>query len=145
MLPAARLLLAALLLVDAASIVVVFHLPSRQSALASPFVVTAGAFLLGLWFAASSDRDARARLEIIKLSFAEDGDLRRLLRNYWLVLLVVVLRLQALLLCGLLVAVWGKGPVAATPLLALAALLSARAWPRRSKIKLLLQRVGVTV
>jgi hypothetical protein len=138
-----RALASFLLVVPAAACVVVFFLPRRQSLLASPLVITLIALAMGLWFAFSAGRDARSRLDGIKHGFATTGNLKLLLRDYLLVYLVVLLRLQALTLCGFLTAIWGKGPAYAVAFMVVAMLLTARAWPTQHKLDLLLDRVGI--
>jgi hypothetical protein len=138
-----RALSALLLLVATAACVVVFFLPRKQSLLASPLVITLIALAMGLWFAFSAGRDARSRLDGIKHTFATTGNLKILLRDYLLVYLVVLLRLQALTLCGFLTAIWGKGPVYAVAFMVVAIVLTARAWPTQHKLRLLLDRVGI--
>lgn len=131
------------LLLTTAVLVAVFFLPRRESMLASPTTITLIAAAMGLWFAATAGRDARHRLEVIKLGFEIRGELPKLLRSYVLVYVVVLLRLQSLSICGLLIAVWGRGPVMAVPMLVVGLLLIARAWPTNHKLALLLDRVGV--
>jgi hypothetical protein len=138
-----RALSSFLLIVPAAACAVVFFLPRRQSLLASPLMITLIALAMGLWFAFSAGRDARSRLDGIKHTFATTGDLKLLLRDYLLVYLVVLLRIQALTLCGFLTAVWGKGPAYAVAFMVVAMVLTARAWPTRHKLSLLLDRVGI--
>ncbi len=138
-----RLLAGLLLALTTAALVLIFFLPHRESWLASPTTITIIAAAMGLWFAFSTDRDARQRLEVIKLAFAVDGALPPLLRAYVRVYLVVLLRLQTLTLCGLLTAVWGNGPVMAAPFMIAALIMTARAWPTAPKLQLLLERVGI--
>lgn len=115
-------------------------IPHRGAALASPGTITAAAAVASLWLAFSAERDARARLEGIRRAFAVHGDERRLLRDHWLVYLVVVLRLEALAVCGLVVALWGVGPSVGVWLVLLGGLLLALTWPTARKAQLLLGR-----
>jgi hypothetical protein len=56
------------------------------------------------------------------------------------VLLVVLLRLEIIVLGGLVVAVWGVGPWASLWFVAAGALLMARAWPTERKSLALIER-----
>lgn len=117
-----------------------FLVPHRGAALASPMTITVAASVASLWLAFTAERDARGRLEGIRRAFAVHGDEDRLLRDHWLVYLVVVLRLEALAACGLVVALWGVGPSLGVCLVLLGGLLLALTWPTARKAQLLLGR-----
>ncbi|MCU0234876.1 MAG: hypothetical protein MUE90_12700 [Thermoanaerobaculales bacterium] len=84
-----------------------FLVPHRGAALASPLTITVAAVAASLWLAFTAERDARGRLEGIRRAFAVHGDEGRLLRDHWLVYLMVVLRLEALAVCGRRSSCWG--------------------------------------
>ncbi|MCW8985997.1 MAG: hypothetical protein OQK55_11685, partial [Thermoanaerobaculales bacterium] len=87
-----------------------FVLPYRGSAVASPRTVTLVAMAASLWIGFSANRDATGRLEKIRRAFAVHGDEGRLLRDHWLVYVVVLVRLGMMVVGGLVVALWGSGP-----------------------------------
>ena len=122
------------------AIVIAFLAPHRQSSLTSPLVMTLVAAAASLWIGFSANRDARGRLDRIKRAFAVHGDEKRLLRDHWLAYLVVLLRLEVMVLCGLVAAVWGLGPRIAVWILLLAGVMIALTWPTMRKTKLLLGR-----
>jgi len=117
-----------------------FVLPYRGSAVASPRTVTLVALAASLWIGFSANRDATGRLERIRRAFAVHGDERRLLRDHWLVYLVVLFRLGMMVVAGLVVALWGSGPTFGIWLLVLGGLMVVRTWPTPRKIQLLLGR-----
>jgi len=51
---------------------------------------------MSLWVAFTAERDARLRLDRAKRAFAVHGDASRLLRDHWVVLLVVLLAARGL-------------------------------------------------
>ncbi len=63
-----------------------------------------------LWIGFAANRDAGNRLEKIRRAFAVHGDESRLLRDHWLVYLAVLVRLEMMVVCGLIVSLWGLGP-----------------------------------
>lgn len=138
-----RLLACLSLAVVLAAAVAGFLIPLRSSVVASPLAITLIVLVMALWFAATADRDARSRLESVRRGYAVHGEVRRLLREFLLVYLVVLLRLQAVTACGVVIAVWGNGPLAALAVHLVAAVQMARAWPSTHKTNLLLQRAGV--
>ena len=117
-----------------------FVLPYRGSAVASPRTVTLVALAASLWIGVSANRDATGRLERIRRAFAVHGDERRLLRDHWLVYLVVLFRLGMMVVAGLVVALWGSGPTFGIWLLVLGGLMIVRTWPTTRKTQLLLGR-----
>jgi len=117
-----------------------FVLPYRGSAVASPRTVTLVALAAGLWIGFSANRDATGRLEKIRRAFAVHGDEGRLLRDHWLVYVVVLIRLEMMAVGGLVVALWGSGPKFGIWLLVLGGLTIALTWPTSRKTQLLLGR-----
>jgi len=117
-----------------------FVLPYRGSAVASPRTVTLVALAAGLWIGFSANRDATGRLEKIRRAFAVHGDEGRLLRDHWLVYVVVLIRLEMMAIGGLVVALWGSGPKFGIWLLVLGGLTIALTWPTSRKTQLLLGR-----
>jgi hypothetical protein len=119
----------------------VFLVSHRGQAMVSPVAMTLVAVAAGLWIGFTANRDAERRLEQIKRAGAVHGDERRLLRDHWLVYLVVLLRLEMLPVAGLVVALWGLGPSIGVWLVLLGGLLIALTWPTARKTQLLLGRV----
>jgi len=117
-----------------------FVLPYRGSAVASPRTVTLVAMAASLWIGFSANRDATSRLEKIRRAVAVHGDEGRLLRDHWLVYIVVLVRLGMMVVGGLVVALWGSGPKFGIWLLILGGLMIALTWPTRRKTQLLLGR-----
>jgi hypothetical protein len=117
-----------------------FIVPHLTTDIGSPLIVTGLVVAMALWVAFTAERDARVRLERAKRAFAVHGGLSRLLRDHWVVLLVVLLRLEFIVLGGLVVAVWGVGPWPGLWLVLAGALLMARAWPTEGKALALIQR-----
>jgi hypothetical protein len=117
-----------------------FVLPYRGSAVASPRTVTLVALAASLWIGFSANRDANGRLEKIRRAFAVHGEEGRLLRDHWLVYVVVLVRLGMMVAGGLVVALWGSGPTIGIWLLILGGLMIDLTWPTRRKTQLLLGR-----
>ena len=117
-----------------------FVLPYRGSAVASPRTVTLVALAASLWIGFSANRDATGRLERIRRAFAVHGDEGRLLRDHWLVYMVVLFRLGMMVVAGLVVALWGSGPAFGIWLLILGGLMVVLTWPTTRKTQLLLGR-----
>jgi hypothetical protein len=115
-------------------------LPRRHSAVASPLAVTVVAAVAILWVGFSANRDAAARLERIRRAFAVHGDEKRLLRDHWLVFLVVLVRLEVMVIGGLVVALWGGGVVLGVLLILLGGVMITLTWPTARKTQLLLGR-----
>jgi hypothetical protein len=123
------------------AVLVAWIIPHRASATLSPATVTVVAVAASLWIGFSANRDAQKRLEQIRRAAAVHGDEARLLRDHWLVFIVVLLRLEVLVVGGVVVAVWGKGPAAGVWLVLLGGLMIALTWPTARKAQLLLGRV----
>jgi hypothetical protein len=123
-----------------AAIAVAFLAPYRGSSVASPLTVTLTAAAASLWIGFAANRDAGTRLEKIRRAFAVHGDESRLLRDHWLVYLAVLVRLEMMVVCGLIVSLWGLGPGIGIWLLILGALMMALTWPTARKTQLLLGR-----
>jgi hypothetical protein len=117
-----------------------YVLPYRGSAVASPLAVTLVAVVASMWIGFSANRDAAGRLEKIRRAFAVHGDEGRLLRDHWLVYGVILIRLEMMVLGGLVVALWGLGPTFGVWLLVLGGLMVVRTWPTARKSQLLLGR-----
>lgn len=122
------------------AVVASFVLPYRGSEVASPLTVTLVAAAACLWIGFSANRDATSRLEEIRRAFAVHGVEGRLLRDHWLVYLVVLIRLEIMVVGGLLVALWGAGPKTGVWFLILGGLMIALTWPTSRKTQLLLGR-----
>jgi hypothetical protein len=135
-----RITAVAALVVVVGAIIAAVVLPYRGSAVASPLTVTLVAVAAGLWIGFSANRDAAGRMERIRRAFAVHGDERRLLLEHWLVYAVVLLRLEVMVLAGLVVALWGLGPPFGIWLLILGGLMVALTWPTARKSQLLLGR-----
>jgi hypothetical protein len=117
-----------------------FRSPHLTTDVGSPLIVTLLVLAMSLWVAVTADREARLRLERVKRAFAVHAEVSRLLRDHWVVLLVVLLRLELIVLGGLVVAVWGVGPWIGLWFVLAGVLLMARAWPTESKAQALIQR-----
>jgi hypothetical protein len=130
---------AALFLVMAAA-VAAFAMHYRGSEVASPMTVTLVAVAGTLWVGFTATRDADRRLEVIRRAFAVHGEEEKLLREYWIVYLAVVVRLSVMVLAGVMVALFGLGPRVGIWLILLGGLMIALTWPTRRKIQLLLGR-----
>lgn len=117
-----------------------FLIQPRGSSVASPTTVTVVAALASLWVGFSATRDADRRLERIRRAFAVHSDEMRLLRDHWLVYVVVALRLEMVVVAGVLVSGWGLGPQIGGWLVVLGGILIALTWPTRRKVQLLLGR-----
>ena len=120
-----------------------FVLPYRGSAVASPRTVTLVALAASLWIGFSANRDAAGRLERIRRAFAVHGDEGRLLRDHWLVYMLILVRLGMMVVAGLVVALWGSGPTIGIWLLILGGLMIVLTWPTTRKTQLLLGRARV--
>jgi len=123
------------------AVVVAWIVPHRASAALSPATVTIAAVVVSLWVGFSANRDAENRLEQIRRAAAVHGDDKRLLRDHWLVYIVVLLRLEVLVVGGVVVAVWGMGSAVGVWLVLLGGLMIALTWPSARKTQLLLGRV----
>jgi hypothetical protein len=130
----------AALIVVAVAVVAAFLLPYQGSSVASPATVSLVAAAATLWIGFSANRDAAARLAKIRRAFAVHGDENRLLRDHWLVYVVILIRLEMMAAGGLVVALWGSGPRIGVWLLILGVLMIALTWPTSRKTQLLLGR-----
>ena len=128
------------LVVAAGAMVTAFVLPYRGPSVVSPLTVTLVAAAGSLWIGLSANRDAAGRLERIRRAFALHGDEERLLRDHWLVYMVILVRLEMMVLGGLVVAFWGLGPIFGVSLLVLGGLMVVLTWPTTRKSQLLLGR-----
>ena len=117
-----------------------FVLPYRGSAVASPRTVTLVALAASLWIGFSANRDAAGRMTRIRQAFAVHGSEERLLREHWLVYIVILIRLEMMAIGGLVVALWGSGPMIGIWLVILGGLMIALTWPTTRKTQLLLGR-----
>ena len=122
------------------AIAVAFLAAYRGSSVASPLTVTLVAAAASLWIGFAANRDAWNRLEKIRRAFAVHGDESRLLRDHWLVYLAVLVRLEMMVVCGLIVSLWGLGPGIGVWLLVFRASLMALTWPSARETHLLLGR-----
>ena len=122
------------------AVVALFVIPHRGAVVASPMTVTLVAAAAALWIGFTANRDAAARIERIKRAFAVDGDERRLLHNHWLVYLLVLLRLAMMIVCGVVIGLWGIGPQIGVWVVMLGGIMIALTWPSRRKTQLLLGR-----
>jgi hypothetical protein len=117
-----------------------FVLPRQRSAVFSPTVITLIAVVGCLWIGLTANRDAGVRLDRVKRAFAAHGDMVRLLRDHKLVYAVVLFRLECLTAVGLVVALWGRGPIIALWFFAATAAMIGLTWPSRRKTELLVAR-----
>lgn len=135
-----RIVWAAFVVTAPVAAVAGFLAPHLTTDVGSPFVVTGLVLAMCLWVAFTSERDARLRLERAKRAFAVHGDAARLLRDHRLVLLAVLLRLELIVLGGLVTAVWGAGPRVGLCFVLAGGVLMALAWPTGRKSQILLHR-----
>ena len=117
-----------------------FPLPRMRAESASPVTVTLLVLAGSLWVAFTAERDARVRLERAKRAFAAHGDEDRLLRDHWVVFLVVMLRLEVVVVCAVVTAVWGLGPTIGVWIALLGGMMMGLAWPSERKARLLIER-----
>ena len=128
------------LLVAVVAAVAAFVLPYRGSSVASPTTVTLVAVAGALWVGFSANRDASNRMEKIRRGYAVHGDEMRLLVDHWMVYVVILVRLEIMVLGGLIVALWGLGPAFGVWVLILGLLMIGLTWPTARKSQLLLGR-----
>jgi len=102
--------------------------------------VTTGLFLATVPAAIAVAFLAPYRGSSVASPLAVHGDESRLLRDHWLVYLAVLVRLEMMVVCGLIVSLWGMGPGIGIWLLILGALMMALTWPTARKTQLLLGR-----
>jgi hypothetical protein len=115
-------------------------LPRLDPAAATPLSVTLVVLAACLWISFTADRDARVRLDRARTGFVAHGDLELLLRDHLRVFLVVLLRLELIVVLGVVVAVWGLGPRVAIWFLLLAGMMMLLAWPTEHKARLVIAR-----
>lgn len=135
-----RVMWAAFLATVPLAIVAANRLPRLEPAAATPTAVTLVSLGAALWISFSAERDARHRLERAKRAFAVHADPDRLLRSHLFVFLMVMIRLEVIVMCGIVTAVWGSGPRVAIWFPLLAGLMMLLAWPTEHKVRLLLAR-----
>lgn len=123
-----------------AAVAVAFLAPYRGSSVAPPMTVTLVAAAACLWLGFSASRDAWGRLERVKRAFAVHGDERLLFRDHWLVYLVILIRLEMMVICGMVASLWGSGPRFGLWMMILAGVMIALSWPTARKSQLLLGR-----
>ncbi len=123
-----------------AAMAVAFLAPFRGSAVASPTTVTLVAGAACLWLGFSANRDAGKRLERVRRAYAVHGDERLLFRDHWLVYLVILIRLETMVICGLVASLWGTGPRFGFFMMLLAGVMIILSWPTARKSQLLLGR-----
>lgn len=117
-----------------------FFLPRLGNDLVSPMGATLIGAAAALWIGFSANRDASVRMDRIKRAYAVHGDMALLLRDHHRAYLIVLLRLLAVAICGVVVAVWGAGPKLGLAFFILAGILTAMSWPTERKTQLLIKR-----
>jgi hypothetical protein len=123
-----------------AATAVAFLAPYQGSSVASPLTVTLVSAAACLWLGFSANRDAAERIERVKRAFAAHGDERLLLRGHWLIYLVILIRLEMMVVCGLVASLWGSGPRFGFWMVLLAGVMISLSWPTARKTQLLLGR-----
>jgi hypothetical protein len=118
-----------------------YVLPRRGAEDVSPLTLTMIAIAAVGWIGFTANADARKRLERIRRAAAVHGDDARLLRDHWLVYIVILVRLEVLVVAGIVVAVWGVGPAIGVWVVVLGGLMIGLTWPTPRKAHLLLGRV----
>lgn len=117
-----------------------FFLPRAANDLVGPKGATLIVAATALWIGFSANRDARTRMDRVRLAFSVHGKIDRLLQDHHRAYLMVLLRLLAIAGCGVVVAVWGAGPGLGLAFFILAGILMAMAWPTDHKTRLLIRR-----
>ncbi len=117
-----------------------FFMPRMTNDLLSPGGATLVGAATALWIGFSANRDARTRMERVKLAFAVHGEATRLLKAHHWAYFAVLVRLLAIAGCGVVVSIWGAGPRMGLPFFILAGILMAMAWPTDHKTRLLIRR-----
>lgn len=115
-------------------------LPRLEPAAATPAAVTLVTLATVLWISFTAERDSRSRLDRAKRAYAVHEDPDRLLRSHLSVFVMVLVRLEVIVMCGLITAVWGMGSNIALWYSLLAGLMMILAWPTEHKVRLLLAR-----
>lgn len=116
------------------------QLPRLEPAAATPAAVTLVTLATVLWISFTAERDSRARLDRAKRAYVVHEDPDRLLRSHLWVFVMVLVRLEVIVVCGLITAVWGMGSKIALWYSLLAGLMMVLAWPTEHKVRLLLAR-----
>ena len=135
-----RVTTGAFLATVAVAAVLCFVLPQREGA-ASPRMVSLVAAAAALWIGFSANRDAERRLDKVRRAAAVHGDERRLLRDHWWVYAAILVRLEVMVIGGVVVALWGLGPTVGVWIVLLGGVMMALSWPTMRKTQLLLGRV----
>ena len=117
-----------------------FFLPPLRHPVITPMWATFIAAAAALWVGFSANRDARERMDRIKRAYAVHGEMPRLLRDHFLAYLVVLARLGAMSVGGVIVALWGFGPTFALFIHVLVLFMVALSWPSEAKTRLLIRR-----
>ncbi len=103
-----------------AAMAVAFLAPYRGSSVAPPMTVTL--------------------VERVRRAFAVHGDERLLFRDHWQVYLAILIRLEMMVICGMVASLWGSGPRFGLWMMILAGVMIALSWPTARKSQLLLGR-----
>lgn len=120
--------------------VLCFAIPYRGGEVA-PTSVSLVVVAAALWIGFSANRDAARRLEKVRRAAAVHGDEQRLLRDHWWVYVAVLVRLEVMVVGGVVVALWGNGPWMGLWIVLLGGLMMGLSWPTMRKTQLLLGRV----
>ncbi|NOZ78237.1 MAG: hypothetical protein GXP48_03450 [Acidobacteria bacterium] len=119
-----------------------FFLPRQRLDFVSPQAVLAITALIAAWYAFTINRFAAKRLHRIREAFDSHEDVERLLSGHFRVSVTVLVRLEVIVVCGLINAEAGAGPHTTVWYVIAAGLLMLLAWPTEHKTMLLLRRVG---
>ena len=121
------------------AVAMILMIPGRAG-VAPPMAVSLIAAAAALWVGFTAHRDAQARLDRVKRTFAAKGDLHELLRDHRLVNLAVLARLEVMVIASVVASIWGGSSAAAWGVLALAGMMMALSWPTAEKTDMLIQR-----
>jgi hypothetical protein len=135
-----RLLWGVFLATVPVAIAVGFLLPRLTADTASPLTVTLLVVAGSLWVSFTAERDARTRLERAKRAYAAHEDEDRLLHDHRTVFLLVMIRLEIVVACGVVASVWGLGPAVGMWMALLGGVMMGLAWPSERKTRLLIER-----
>ena len=119
-----------------------FFLPRRRLASIPPQAVLGITALIAVWYAFTINRFAAKRLYRVREAFESHGEVGRLLAGHFRTYLAVLIRLEVIVVCGLINAEAGAGPRTTVWYVVAAGLLMLLAWPTEHKTMLLLRRVG---
>ncbi len=128
------------LVVDLCLGIASFILPTARPSAVEPIFISIFALLACLWLGGTAGRDAARRLDFVKRAFAATGNMKKLLKNHFLVYLVILARLLCIALAGMVSAGWGLGPRLSLPFFFLAAAMLLLTWPSSAKTHLLIDR-----